>query len=76
MGRGHLTFAAEIAHRVPDALVVGQDDDPVDAVGGRRPAVDMLDHRPSSKVEQWLAGQPGRGVARRDGGDDFQSGHG
>ena len=70
IGRGHARLAAERAHRLEDALVVGRDDDGRDPCRRRGAPVDVLDHRPPADVRECLAREPGRVIAGGDNGDD------
>ena len=69
----HPRVAAEGAHRVRDALVVGRDDDAVDRTRRRGAAVDVLDHRASGDVRQSFARQSRR---MESCGDDDDGGEG
>ena len=48
-------LAAEPAHGLDDARVVGGDDDARDRAGARRLPIDVLDHRPAGDFGQRLA---------------------
>ncbi|MND04468.1 hypothetical protein D3C83_247430 [compost metagenome] len=69
---GQPDHAAEAAHRLDDPRVVGGDDDRVDPAHAGGAAVDVLDHRTSADVREWLAGKSRRGVAGGNDGDDVE----
>ena len=54
----HPRDAAETLHGVGDALIVGRDDDCVNAMGVRRTAIDVLDHRPAGQISERFSGEP------------------
>ena len=66
----HPRDAAEAFHRGRNPLVVGGDDDRVDAAGLGRAAIDVLDHRPAGHVCEWLSGETCRVIPGGNDGDD------
>jgi hypothetical protein len=67
---GHADRAAEPAHGIRNAHVVGRDNDRVDAPRLRGAAVDVLDHRTTTEVRKDLSGKSCRFVPGGDDGDD------
>jgi len=61
--------AAEGFHRVGDPLVIGGDDDCIDAIGGRSTTVDVLDHRSANDIGENFPGETRRIVTSGNDGD-------
>ena len=62
--------AAERLDRVRDALVVGGDDDGIDARGVGRTSIHVLDHGPADDIRENFSGETGRVVSGGNDGDD------
>ena len=70
-GACHRSDSAEGPHRRRDSLVIGGDDDRVDAARRGRTTIDMLDHRPAGYVCERFAGQTRGVIAGGDDGDNL-----
>jgi hypothetical protein len=69
---GQDRLAAEAAHDVRDALVVGRDQHAIDARGAAHALVHALDHRLAVDIGERLTRQPCGTESSRDDRDDGQ----